>query len=759
MSNCEHSLTIYLKCLSLAIFFCVLVGCSEGTSSELNRSAEGSSTVDNVAFAGDESLPGEESSIGADLDLSGPADSLNANSDATDDLDSTNELMGVFEPDPVDVNSSVTINSIADAENSEPSTQEQISVPITDTGSASDTLDSTDELALIADSDSANDPVQAVEEVLAQPDTGTDNLVLQTDLSAEPSHCAPENSSLDDRLISYLDTDHHELLAALEVPHESPAEVDENDLVLTRTDLVRPGTIKLVVKKPNLVGSVYEIGDFPDDAVEAFRFLQDEFENALESEASIVQFPEQAHIRIANHNPAGAHIPFEDFSDVVIDLNGSTIEFMNIAPGMVIKNSQRVVFKNGRFTTSHLISSIAKVEQDDSTPAKIKFTLLPEFAAGLKSQYESTGTKPTVYTIGRAEQNQSGDWRFAARGSSDLFTNRSGNENKYVYRENGSSDNVDVFFSGIEDGTYQTDYKPGDFVYLLHQNNNGTGIILKNTDADVEDISFINLTLSNIPGMAIFGEVNRGLHVDSVNIIPDSSNPTSIWGSSSDAFHINNTMGDVLVENSNFGASADDLLTIRSNWWAVSNIGFDNNNVRVTNADRSYGVHLWAMEGHRLVVIDRSLNVLGGTTHRSTSFRDSGKRHDLYLESLPDALAMEDILVANPDVSPSRIVVRDNTFSTSRAQGVLVQAANMVVENNHFENIAGPAVKLNFALSDWYEGVSVRNIVIDNNTYKDTAVGSSKPPYTIYFNQFDGNQNSVNLITDVKISRNQVVCE
>ena len=137
-------------------------------------------------------------------------------------------------------------------------------------------------------------------------------------------------------------------------------------------------------------------------------------------------------------------------------------------------------------------------------------------------------------------------------------------------------------------------FEPGQHVYLLHRNNDAPGVILQNFEADVEDIGLEDLTLENIPGMAIFGEVNRGIHLNRVRVVPDRSDPLSLWGSSSDAFHINHHGGDVVVENSEFGASADDLVTAKGNWWKVETIDRATGAVTVGPANKRHGVHLWA---------------------------------------------------------------------------------------------------------------------------------------------------------------------
>ena len=561
---------------------------------------------------------------------------------------------------------------------------------------------------------------------------------------------------LHDRRVGAPEPRFEDLLAATEVPAVSPVEPGAGDLVVEYGDMVDPARLRVVVRKPVPRDGVHLIEDVPRDPEAAWRRVTDEFETAAESGVGTIRFEKDARITLANPKPGGAHLALEGLTDVVVDFDGATLAFARAATGIVVKDARRVVFENGTLVGHGLLASVAMTEADPGSPAGVRFRVLDPYVAPLEAEFEAAGEKPRLLTVGKAGQTPDG-WRIDARGSSDLFVNRGGELDRWAWRTEGTGDAKVAWFAATS-GTSAPERlpAPGQPVYLLHRNNDGTGFVLKNTDGDVEDVTLRNMTLTNIPGMGVFGEVNRGLHLDGVRVVPDPDDPLAVWGSSSDAVHLNNNGGDVIVENSTFGGSADDLFTAKGNWWKVTALDRVAGTATVENVDRSYGVHLWARAGDRLVVIGEDMNVVGGTTHAEDSYKDASKRHDLYLDEVPPAMEIGS-LVANPDRAGGRIVVRDNVYENSRAQGVLVQARHVVVENNAFRNIAGPAVKLNFALRDWYESVSVGNVVIADNTFESTGVGATKPPHAVHLSQEDAAGRPIRIIDDVRLSGNRAV--
>lgn len=537
-----------------------------------------------------------------------------------------------------------------------------------------------------------------------------------------------------DTYVGALPGRYRQLTQALSVPAYSPAIADENDLVVEANSLIESDPFRLVVRKPSSNGVNYEIKSIPTDPTEAWTFIQNHIEEAARLGAGKITFPPNQQIRLLN--PGGerrkAHLPVEGLSDTDIDFNGSTLVYMTKGPGIVLEDCQRVTLRNGSIISPFIVASIARVEYDNSL-AGMRFHLLPRFARQFGPADQLTKKKrPTIYTVGKAEA-YSGSWRIAANGAEDLFTNRKKNLNRFRYKSKLIEGKLQGYFVSTSPTDYITPpYEEGQLVYLLHENNTGHAIVLKNDDGDVEDITIRDLDLKNIPGMGIVGEINRGLHVTGVSITPNKTDPTSFLGTSSDAFHINNNGGDILFENNILFGSADDFFTAKGNWWEIKEVNKSSSKLQVGNiGSKRYGVNLWANSGDRLVIADPEFRHFQISTAKDKSIEGKKRTHEVTLAGAP-GIAEVGMLIANPTLSGGRMIIRNNSFSSTRAQGILAQSQHIIIENNVFENIAGPAIKINQSLSGWYEGVYTHNILVRNNSMTDVAKSAVKPPYPIY---------------------------
>ncbi|MEM6363900.1 MAG: right-handed parallel beta-helix repeat-containing protein, partial [Planctomycetota bacterium] len=112
-------------------------------------------------------------------------------------------------------------------------------------------------------------------------------------------------------------------------------------------------------------------------------------------------------------------------------------------------------------------------------------------------------------------------------------------------------------------------------------------------------------------------------------------------------------------------------------------------------------------------------------------------------------------LIANVDTAGARIVIRNNRFRETRSQAILVQGSHFVVQSNQFDRIAGPAIRVHFGLNEWYESISPRNILIENNQFGDCGFAPSKPNVAILFQQTDANGDPISLIRDVRLRGNR----
>ena len=299
-------------------------------------------------------------------------------------------------------------------------------------------------------------------------------------------------------------------------------------------------------------------------------------------------------------------------------------------------------------------------------------------------------------------------------------------------------------------------FEAGDHVWIQHENNIAPGIFLDNEAGNgIEDITFEQLSISNIAGMQIVGEVVRGLHIDGVRIEADPTDPTAFLAGASDGIHINNNGGDIVIENSYLGPNGDDKITIKGDYWKLTAIDTTTNQVTIEPVARNKSVTRWGNSGNRITFVDDEFGVVGTTTLSADSIRDSGKRHFAILDTIPDGVQVGSI-IANVDNSGGRVVIRNNEMAETRAQAILVQTSHVVVENNRISGIVGPAIKLNLALHKWYESVNVSNVLVKDNEFRRSSQSVAKSNELITIFQIDRCLHVVEIIDDVLITGNKL---
>ena len=85
-----------------------------------------------------------------------------------------------------------------------------------------------------------------------------------------------------------------------------------------------------------------------------------------------------------------------------------------------------------------------------------------------------------------------------------------------------------------------------------------------------------------------------------------------------------------------------------------------------------------------------------------------------------------------------------------------MQTQHVVVEDNTFEGIVGPAVKVALSLNDWYESVATGNILIRGNTFRRSSLSLRKSRELIHLDQRNDGGEAVSVIDSVRIEGNKI---
>ncbi|MDA8745605.1 right-handed parallel beta-helix repeat-containing protein [Rubripirellula amarantea] len=561
------------------------------------------------------------------------------------------------------------------------------------------------------------------------------------------------SQSYADRTLS--DGQHEDYIARVGVDAVSPAwPVHDDDDVVIRSALVKPAETITVVRRP----PVSQIGksEFPgpsetqsgelDPDYNLTREIQQWFQMASEGNLRNICLPANRNYHLRPKQPGGRHLLIEGLRDCVVDLNGSTLFFSSVGPGLVLKDCQRVLIRGGEIQGASTLATIAQVVKNHNGSGR-SLKVLPEFVNALQADFPDG--KVPLWTIA-AIQKQTGSspgWRLSQPVYQDWFVNR--RTRQWVFDAETQSF-VPTKFHSVDASLLLDDY-----VMLVHHNNEGHAIMLDNRDGQgLEDITFEDMTFRNIPGMMIAGELNRGLHLRRVQTQLRSNSSPGLLSVASDTVHINSVRGDIIIEDCSFNASFDDKINIKSNYWRIAEVA--GNEVTVHPAGRPVSVKSWGKKNDRILVVGDDLEEISQSRLVVDSERLKGKQHLLRLDKF-DASLKAGQLIFNADTAGGRVVIQNNRFLSTRAQGVLVQTSHVLIRGNIFDEIAGPAISVRFGLSDWYESIAPSNIVIEQNRFGAVGFDRDKANAAIEIKQKGSGGSPVSIISNVRIRDNELL--
>ena len=533
-----------------------------------------------------------------------------------------------------------------------------------------------------------------------------------------------------------------DLIEATVVPAVSPAlEGATGDDVVARVRTVDPVDTVAVVLSPRSGGPTVEIPAWPFDRPrdDARRFLQDWFDVAAKTGAGRIQFPADETFLVTPKTRRGRHLKLDGLRDCVVDLNGSTLRLSRVSPGLVVRDCQRLSIRNGTIIGGGVIASVGRV-------ARVSPTVRIEVLAAWRERLERAfrPIRPPLRTVGDIERadGETG-WRLPASNYTELFVNRGGDTPSFVYRRGGYECD-----DALPDDA--PEYVVGDHVWLQHENNAGHAIFLDNRDGDgLHDITLGDLTLINVPGMAVAGSVRRGLLMRRVRTAAADGEPFAV---ASDTVHLNSIAGDVVIRECDFGPSLDDKINIKGNWWRIDDADPESRTVTVVPAGRKTSVRRWGSAGDAVVLIDEDLTVIAEAELTSKAFRENGKRHRLTLRPWPpsDPVGRR---IANATTAGGRIVIQGNTFGDTRAQGVVVQTSHVSIVDNTFRRNAGPPIDIRFDHSGWFESIAPRNIRVADNRFESCGGAVAKPNGPIRILQREPVVGEIVVVRDLDLQR------
>lgn len=236
------------------------------------------------------------------------------------------------------------------------------------------------------------------------------------------------------------------------------------------------------------------------------------------------------------------------------------------------------------------------------------------------------------------------------------------------------------------------------------------GIFMRNS----RHITVSDVTIHSCFGMGIIAQVCDTVTLNRLQVTPEAD---SWLSSNADATHFVNCSGTIRVQDSLFENQLDDALNIHGIYMKITSAGKGWAMIKTVHPEQ-LGVQV-CFPGDKLTAMESELLIPEGwdVTVDRTEFINN-EYTKLYFQeavSVPVNYLFEN-LSRQADLYMSGCTVRSN-----RARGMLLATkGKTVIENNYF-NSSGCAVLFECDGSYWFESGSIKDVLIQNNTFDDCA--------------------------------------
>jgi len=233
-----------------------------------------------------------------------------------------------------------------------------------------------------------------------------------------------------------------------------------------------------------------------------------------------------------------------------------------------------------------------------------------------------------------------------------------------------------------------------------------------------------NITIEEIN---IFGSLNGGIRVSDmpgdvtirkVRIIrkPGTRNLISI---PSDALHLMNIRGRMVMEGCEIEAAGDDCLNLGAQRDNLIALDASNKKVVILRSTDNRYYNYTIRKGDRLQFLDTATKkVLGVRTVTANTFHPKNRAHRVTLDQEVKGLVPSKTQVMNLNHNTESTVIRNNTVTPYMRNAFLARAQNMVIEGNTLDCSRGGVHGLSLNFASGQDGARLRNVQVAKNTFR-----------------------------------------
>ena len=384
------------------------------------------------------------------------------------------------------------------------------------------------------------------------------------------------------------------------------------------------------------------------------------------------------------------HWEIANVTDLVIDGQGSTLNFNGLCKGIEMDWVQRIVFKNFNIDWPKVQVAVLGTIQNVNTQAGTMQVVID-------SNYH-VDKNPVIESITLWDR-QNNYWSLINPSEDEGVEG-------YVKYAGGQTFNAPDWVG----------FQNGDSVVARFFAGEAPAV----TVDDSQDVTIENVNVYGATGVGFIFTLDRGFRLanSQVTRLPGSTRPISIGA---DAIHMQGDQGDIIIEGNTLEYQGDDGLNINTEMWCNSTVSGSNWQPcnpslagKTKQPASSFFVYSWWeniwLKGDALGFFDSDF-FLAGFSKVQNVVTNPNVSTELEFSSPSPARAQ---FLADLNYGGARYLIRNNNFLHNRARGVLLQTSEGLVTGNTFDGQTLHSIYV-IASPYWGEGPGAQNLIIANN--------------------------------------------
>ncbi len=408
-----------------------------------------------------------------------------------------------------------------------------------------------------------------------------------------------------------------------------------------------------------------------------------------------------------DENPTGLRfsgIFMKDMKDIVIDGNGAKILVHGKMTPFLLEGCENITIKN--------------LEIDYARPTMSEFTVIEgkndEYTIKINKECLFEIEDNTLYWLGEKDKNGDCYWRDTNSGAK-RYIKLYNPETKLSYDFNRDDLNFEKI-EQIDDTTLKVTLKNKNITIPVGSVFQSRSIVRDQTGGLIErckNIKFENLRVKFMHGLGIVSQYSENITFYNCDLTPGEDRTIT---STADFFQFSGCKGDIVVDGCVAWGAHDDYVNVHGTHLRIIEADYPKNKIIV----RFMHPETWGFQA-----FDKgdAIDFIKWDTlipYHSLVVVDYKKINDTDIElaldgKLPEIEINKDV-VENATYTPN-LYVRNCKFSQNAARGILCTTrGKIIIENNTFENLWGPALLVEDDCNFWFESGYTTDIIFRNNT-------------------------------------------